>query len=89
MPEIVAEIASMETFTENSLRHYFSLHFTFYLSIELSKTLPHSKAIKNAKKVSVSGENNCRRLSKFLKTHIFRNIDRISRIYNQNNYRNI
>ena len=80
---------STETFTENSLRHNFALHFTSYLSIALSKILPHSKTIKNAKKLSVFGENDSRRLSNFLQTHIFWNFDHISRIYNQINYRNI
>ena len=63
--------------------------FTSYLSIALSKILPHSKTIKNAKKLSVFGENDSRRLSNFLQTHIFWNFDHISRIYNQINYRNI
>ena len=36
-------IASKKTFTENSLQRNFSLHFTSYLSIALSKILPHSK----------------------------------------------
>ena len=36
---------STETFTENSLRRNFALHFTSYLSIALSKILPHSKTI--------------------------------------------
>ena len=39
-------IASKETFTENLLRRNFTLHFTSYLSIALSKILPHSKTIK-------------------------------------------
>ena len=81
--------ASTETFIENSLRCNFALHFTSYLSIALSKILPHSKTIKNAKKVSVFGENDSHRLSNFLQTHIFWNFDHISRIYNQINYRNI
>ena len=81
--------ASTETFIENSLRCNFALHFTSYLSIALSKILPHSKTIKNAKKLSVFGENDSRRLSNFLQTHIFWNFDHISRIYNQINYRNI
>ena len=37
----------------------------------------------------VFGENNSRRLSNFLQTHIFWKIDHISRTYNQINYRNI
>ena len=65
------------------------LHCTYYLSIALSKILPHSKTIKNAKKVSVFGENDSRRLSNFLQTHIFWNLDHVSRIYNQINYGNI
>ena len=60
--------ASTETFTENSLRCYFALHFTSYLSIELSKILPHSKTIKNGKKF---GKNDSRHLSNVLQTHIF------------------
>ena len=63
--------------------------FISYLSIALSKILPHSKTIKNAKKFSVFGENESRRLSKFLQSHIFSNSDHIFRIYNQSNYRNI
>ena len=57
--KIVGEIhttASTETFRENSLPRNFALHFTSYLSIALSKILPHSKTIKNAK--------NCRYLAK-------------------------
>ena len=63
--------ASTETFTENQLRRNFSLHLTFYLSIGLSKILSHSKTIENAKKLSVFGENDSRRFSNFLQTHIF------------------
>ena len=81
--------ASTETFTENLLRRTFTLHFTSYLSIPLSKILPHSKTIKNAKKLSVFVENNACRLSQFLETHIFWKFDHISRMYNQTNYRNI
>ena len=51
--------------------------------------LPHSKTIKNPKKLSVFGENDSCRLSNFLQTQIFWNSDHISRIYNQINYRNI
>ena len=58
--------ASTETFTENQLRRNFALHFTSYLSIALSKILPHWKTIKNTKKLSVFGENESRRLSIFL-----------------------
>ena len=57
------------------------MHFT--LSIALSKILPHSKTIKNAKKLSVFGENDSHHLSNFLRTHIFWNIGHIPRIYNQ------
>ena len=64
-------IASTETFTENSLRRSFALHFASYLSIALSKIFPHLKTIKIAKKLSVFGENDSRRLSSFLQTHIF------------------
>ena len=58
-------------------------------SIPLSKILPHSKTIKNGKKLLVFGENDSRRLSNFLQTHIFWKFDHISRTYNQINYRNI
>ena len=61
----------METSTENLLRSNFALRFTFYLSIALSRILAHSKTIKNAKKLSVFGENDSRCLSTFLQTHIF------------------
>ena len=81
--------ASTETFTENSLRGNFALHFTSYLSIALSKILPHSKSIKSAKKLSVFGENNSCHFSNFLQTHIFWNFDHISIICNQIYYRNI
>ena len=64
-------IAIMETFTENSLQRNFALHFTYYLSIALSKILHHSKTIKKAKKLSVFGENDFRRLYNFLQVHIF------------------
>ena len=81
--------ASTETFTENSLRGNFALHFTSYLSIALSKILPHSKSIKNTKKSSVFRENNSCRFSNFLQTHIFWNFDHISKICNQIYYMNI
>ena len=42
-----------------------TLHFTFYLSIALSKILPHSKTVKNTKK----NDPGC--LSNFLQTRIF------------------
>ena len=80
---------SRETFIENWLQRNFALNFTSYLSTALSKILPHSKTTKNAKKLSVFGENDSRRLSNFLQTHIFWNFDHISRICNQINYRNI
>ena len=44
--------ASMETFTEKQLGHNSVLHIISYVSIVLSKVLPHSKTIKNAKKLS-------------------------------------
>ena len=81
--------ASTETFTENSLRRNFALHFTSYLSIALSKILPHSKTTKNAKKLLVFGENNSCHLSNFLQIYIFWNFDHISRICNQISYRDI
>ena len=81
--------ASTKTFTKNSLRHYFALHSTSNLSIELSKNLSHSKTIKNGKKLSVFDENDSSRLFNFLRTHRFWNIDHISRTYNQINYKNI
>ena len=62
--------ASLETFTEKKGRNC-ALHFTSYLSIALSKILLHSQTIKNAKKLSLFGKNNSRRLSYFLQTHIF------------------
>ena len=68
---------------------YFALHFTTYLFTALSKIMSHSKTIKNATKLSVFGENDSRRFSNFLQTHIFWNFDHISKIYNQTNYRNI
>ena len=37
----------METFAEKELGHNSALHITSYLSIALSKILPHSKTIKN------------------------------------------
>ena len=77
--------ASTETFTENSLRRSFALHSTSYLSIALFKILPHSKTIKNAKKLLVFGENDSHRLSNYIQIHIFWNFDYISRIYNQIN----
>ena len=61
----------METFTENSLRRKFALHFPSYLSIALSKILPNSKTRKNGKKSSVFAENDSRRLSNFYKLIFF------------------
>ena len=55
----------------------------------LSKILSHSKSIRNAKNLSVFGENNSHHLSNFLQTHIFWKFDHISKTYNQINYRNI
>ena len=81
--------ASTKTFTEKWLERNFALHFTSYLSITLSKILPHSKTIKNAKKLSVFCGNDSHCLPNFLQTHIFWKFDRISRTYNEINYRNI
>ena len=81
--------ASTETFTENSWQRNFALHFTSYLSIALSKILPHSETIKNAKKLSVFVESDSLRLSIILQIHIFLKFDHISRICNQINYSNI
>ena len=66
-----------------------ALRITLYLSIALSKILPHSKIRKNAKKLSVFGENDSRHLPNFLQSHIFWNFDHISRIDNKIYYRNI
>ena len=66
-----------------------SLYITSYLSIALSKILPHSKTIRNAKKLSLFGENDSRRLSTFLQTHNFWRSGHISRIYNEIKYKNI
>ena len=63
--------ASTKRFTEKQLGHNFAFHFTSYLSISLSKILPHSKTIKNAKKFLVFGKNDSRCLSNFSQTHIF------------------
>ena len=86
--------ASTETFAEKYSERNLTLHFTSYLSIALFKSLSHSKTIKNAKKLSIFGENDSRCLSNFLQTHIFGNffeyfLNHISRTYNQINYRNI
>ena len=80
---------STQTFTEKKLGHNSALHITSYLSIALSKNLPHSKTIKKAKKLSVFGENYSRRFSNFLQTQIFWRFHHISRTCNQINYRNI
>ena len=82
-------LASTKRLTENYLRLNFALHFIFYLSTALSKSLLHSKTVKNDKKLSVYGECNSPKLSKFLKTHIFWEFDHISTIYNQINSRNV
>ena len=47
----------METFKEKELGHNSAVHITSYLSIALFKILPHSKTTKDAKKLSVFGEN--------------------------------
>ena len=62
---------------------------TSYLSTALSKILPHLKTVKNAKKLSVFGENDSHCLSCFLQAHIFWKLDHISRTYNQINGRDI
>ena len=64
-------LASTKRLTENYLRRNFALHCNSYLSIALPKILLHSKTIKNDKKLSVYGECNSPKLSKFLQTHIF------------------
>ena len=56
--------------TEKYLERACSLHFTFYLSTDFSKILPHSKPIKNTRKLSVFGKNDYSCLSNFLQTHI-------------------
>ena len=67
--KIVGEIQQLvQTFTDNSLRR---INSTSYISIELSKILPQSKIIKNAKKLLAFGENNSHRLSNFLHIFIF------------------
>ena len=45
--------------------------------------------MKNAKKLSVYGENDSRRLSNFLQAHVLWKFAHISRTYDQSNYRNI
>ena len=54
----------MGTFTEKELGHNSALHITSYLSVALSKILPHSK-IKNATKLLVFGEDDSWHLSNF------------------------
>ena len=66
-----------------------SCKIAFAKSIALSQILPQSKTIKNNEKLSLFGENDSRRLSNFLQTHIFWKFYHISRIYSQINYRNI
>ena len=56
-------------FTEKECN--FALQFTCYLSIALSKIVPYSKTIKNAKKLLVFGKSDSGRLSDFLQTFIF------------------
>ena len=89
--KIVGEIQQLvRKFSQKTnLQCNFSLYFTSYLSIAFSKIQSHSKIIKNAKKLSVFGENDFRRWSNFLQIHIFWKFDHISRAYNQNNHRNI
>ena len=67
----------------------FPLCCTSYLSIALSKIVPHSKTRKNAKKMSVFGKNGSRRLSNSLQTYIFWKFHHISRTDNQISYNNI
>ena len=66
--------------------HYISLPI---YPLHYPKFCPIQKHNKNAEKLLVFGENDSRRWSNFLQTHIFWNFDHISRIYNQINYRNI
>ena len=56
--------------TEKLLGRNCELHLTSYLSIALLKILPFRKQ-KNAKKLSVFGKNDSRRISNFLQIHIF------------------
>ena len=70
------------------------IHVLHYISLPIypllfPKFCPHSKTIKNAKKLGIFGESDSRRLSNCLQTHIFWNFNDISRICNQINYRNI
>ena len=69
--------------------HSSALYITSYLSIVLSKILPHSKTIKNARKLSIFSENDPHRLSNFLQTHTFWKFYHISRTYHKINYKNI
>ena len=57
--------ASTETFTEKQILRNGALYFTSYISIALSRILPHLKPIKNAKKLQEGGKNNPLRLSTF------------------------
>ena len=63
--------AGMETLKEKQLGHNSALHITFYLSIALTKILPDSKTIKNAKNFMIFYENYSCRLSISFQTHIF------------------
>ena len=60
-----------------------------YIYIYIASNFSLLKTVWTSKKLSIFGENDSRRLSYFLQTHIFWNFDHISRIYNQINYRNI
>ena len=80
---------STENFTEKQFGRNFASHYTSYLAIALFKILPHSKTIKNAKKLSVFGEKDSCYLSNFLQTDSFWKFDQVSRPLNQINYRNI
>ena len=62
-------------------------HFPFiHCTLQTSASFKNNK---DSKKLLVFGENESRYLSNFLQTHIFWNLDHISRIYNQIKYRNI
>ena len=61
----------METFTEKYLGHNSAVHITSYLPVVISKILPRSKTMKDARKFLVFGENDFSRLSISLQNHIF------------------